>query len=167
MEKKKDAMLRFIKCSAESELKELYRYEVDVFAEAGDFEWSVENLKKEKKQGWEIYAVKIGQEIMAAAFLRFEDSILFTKNTSVKLAYQGQGYSHRIKEFYEHIARSHEVKKILHYCAVDNFRAIALNESHGYKKVQSLKGGEVWEWEKLLQKNTVQSRGETIKIVEV
>lgn len=142
--------LRFIKCNSEEELKKLYNYDVDVFAEAGDFDWSLENLKKEKKLGWEIYSVEQSNEIIAAVFLRFEDDSLATKNTSIKMTFQGQGFSHRIKDFYEHLARAHKVSAIVHYCAVDNFRAIALNESHGYKKVKTLKNGEVIEWEKTL-----------------
>lgn len=142
--------LRFIKCNGEVELKKLYNYDVDVFAEAGDFDWSLENLKKEKKLGWEIYSVEQSNEIIAAVFLRFDDNTLSTKNTSIKMTYQGQGFSHRIKDFYEHLAKTHKVSAIIHFCAVDNFRAIALNESHGYKRVKTLKNGEVIEWKKTL-----------------
>lgn len=142
--------LRFIKCNSDEELKKLYNYDVDVFAEAGDFDWSLENLKRERKQGWEIYSVENNNEIIAAVFLKFEKDLLATKNTSIKMTYQGKGYSHRIKDFYEHLARTHQVKSIVHYCAVDNFRAIALNESHGYKRVKTHKNGEVVEWEKKL-----------------
>lgn len=140
--------LRFIKCNSEEDLKKLYNYDVDVFAEAGDFDWSLDNLKKEKKQGWEIYSVEQNDEIIAAVFLRFDNDSLETKNTSIKMTFQGQGFSHRIKDFYEHLARTHKVSTIIHYCAIDNFRAIALNESHGYKKIKTLKNGEVIEWEK-------------------
>lgn len=143
-------ILRFIKCNSDDELKKLYNYDVDVFAEAGDFDWSLENLKKERKQGWEIYSVENNNEIIAAVFLKFEKDQLSTKNTSIKMTYQGKGYSHRIKDFYEHLARTHQVKSIIHFCAVDNFRAIALNESHGYKRVKTHKNGEVVEWEKKL-----------------
>jgi RimJ/RimL family protein N-acetyltransferase len=147
--------LRFIKCNSDDELKKLYNYDVDVFAEAGDFDWSLENLKKEKKQGWEIYSVEQNNEIIAAVFLRFDEDSLATKNTSIKMTFQGQGFSHRIKDFYEHLARAHKVSSIVHYCAVDNFRAIALNESHGYKRVKTLKNGEVIEWKKTLAPLTV------------
>lgn len=143
-------ILRFVKCHTEEELKRLYNYDVDVFAEAGDFEWSLQNLKKEKKQGWEIYAVEVDHEFIAAIFLRQENGILYTKNTSLKLMYQGQGLSHRIKDFYEHLARGQKAHTIIHYCAVDNFRAIALNESHGYHKTGVHKNGEVLEWQKKL-----------------
>lgn len=142
--------LRFVKCNSEEELKKLYNYDVDVFAEAGDFDWSLENLKKEKKIGWEIYSVEQNNEIIAAVFLRFDDDSLATKNTSIKMTFQGQGFSHRIKDFYEHLARTHKVSAIIHYCAIDNFRAIALNESHGYKRIKTLKNGEVIEWKKTL-----------------
>ena len=143
--------LRFIKCNTEDDLKKLYNYDVDVFAEAGDFDWSLNNLKKEKKQGWEIYSVELSDETIAAVFLRFDKDLLATKNTSIKMTFQGQGFSHRIKDFYEHLARSHNMSSILHYCAIDNFRAIALNESHGYVRLRTLKSGEVIEWEKKLK----------------
>lgn len=141
-------VMRFVKCSKEKDLKELYLYNVDVFAEATDFVWSLENLKREREGGWDIYALFISGEIVAAAFLRFADNVMYTKNTSLKMNYQGKGFSHRIKDFFEHMAKSHQVKEIVHYCAVDNFRAIALNESHGYIRGRSLKNGEVVEWRK-------------------
>jgi len=149
---KESKTLRFIKCHNEADLKRLYNYDVDVFAEAGDFEWSLENLKKEQKQGWEIYSVEMNGQTIAAVFLKFDGDNLLSKNTSLKMTYQGQGISHRIKDFYDHLAHSHQVKYITHFCAVDNFRAIALNESHGYEKVKCHKNGEVVEWKKTLSK---------------
>lgn len=144
--------INFIKCDSESDLKKIYSYDVDAFALAGDFEWSMQNLLNEQKQGWEIYSVVRGNEIISALFVKKEQNSLLTKNTPIKISYQGKGYSHLIKEFYESKAKSLKASRILNYCAVDNFRNIALNESHGYKKVAVLHNGEVLEFEKKVQK---------------
>ena len=143
--------LKFLKCQSEADLKRLYQYDVDVFAEAGDFEWSVVNLKQELENGWEIYSVELNSEIIAAVFIKFQTDILLSKNTSLKMPYQGHGFSHRMKEFFELFAKSHGAKEIHHYCAIDNFRTIALNESHGYRRVGTQKNGEVLEWKKVLK----------------
>jgi RimJ/RimL family protein N-acetyltransferase len=145
------ANLKFVKCHTEEQVKRLYQYDVDVFAEAGDFNWSIENLRLELSQGWEIYSVELNTEIISAVFIKFEGDILHTKNTSLKMPYQGQGLSHRMKEFFELFAKSHGAREIHHVCAVDNFRAIALNESHGYKRVGTQKNGEVLDWKKVLK----------------
>jgi len=145
------ANLKFVKCITEANIKRLYQYDVDVFAEAGDFNWSIENLLQELAHGWEIYSVELNTEIISAVFIKFESEILLTKNTSLKMPYQGQGLSHRMKEFFELFAKSHNAKEIHHVCAVDNFRAIALNESHGYIRVGTQKNGEVLEWKKVLR----------------
>jgi predicted GNAT family acetyltransferase len=142
--------LLFSRCKTEDDLRKVYNYEVDVFAEAGNFEWSWENLISEQKQGWEIYSLTLDQEILAAIFLRLDENALYTKNTSMKMSYQGHGYSHRIKEFYEQKAKEKAAKKIINFCAVDNFRTIALNESHGYQRIGVLNNGEVLKWEKTL-----------------
>ncbi len=140
--------LSFEACQGDDQLQEIYNYEVDVFAEAGNFDWSLENLKSQLDDGWKIYSVRAGDEIIAALFLKHQDGTLYTKNTSMKLAYQGLGFSHRIKEFYEEQAKKYKAKTILNDCAVDNFRTIALNESHGYQKVQTLGNGEITRWQK-------------------
>ncbi len=146
----KDAKLNIELCNTEEHLKRVYDYDADVFAEAGDFEWSLKNLKKEQKDGWDIYSVtmKTEKEIIAALFLKKEDDKLLTKNTSVKMSHKGMGVSHKIKEFFENRAREQKYSAIVHFCAVDNFRNIGLNESYGYDKVDTRKNGEVLQWEK-------------------
>ena len=56
------------------------------------------------------------------------------KTTSIKMNYQGSGYSHKIKEFIEESAQKNKIKQVVNFCGIDNFRMYSLNESHGYKK---------------------------------
>jgi len=70
-----------------------------------------------------------------------------TKNTAVKANYQGSGFSHEIKNFFDKKAKELKAKKILHYCSIDNFRMYSLNESHGYKKTKKSEG-QLVEWVK-------------------
>ncbi len=149
---KKNPNLIFKKCESEDDLKSVYNYDADVFAEAGDFEWSLKNLKQEQSEGWDIYSVtfKSEKEIVAALFMKKEGSSLLTKNTSVKMSHKGLGVSHKIKEFFETFAKKEKYSSIVHFCAVDNFRNIGLNESYGYLKVDVRKNGEVLQWEKKL-----------------
>lgn len=66
--------------------------------------------------------------------------------------YQGSGYSHEIKKFFENVAKERTLDKIVHYCGIDNFRDYSLNESHGYKKDDKVEGQSknVVEWVKYL-----------------
>jgi predicted GNAT family acetyltransferase len=140
--------LAFNKCKNKNDLRDVYRYDADAFAETSDFEWSIASLEKEQAEGWDIYSVSVDSEIIAACFLKNDGKTLHTKNTSVKISYQGQGVSHLIKEFYEKCAREQKAKEIINYCAVDNFRNIALNESHGYSKLPGDKNSEIVLWKK-------------------
>mgnify|MGYP006297691137 CR=1 FL=1 len=111
----------------------------------------LEEIKKELKEGWELYSATTGGDIIAAVFLKLEDGVLKTKNTAIKMAHQGSGYSHQIKEFMEEKAREYKAKAIYHYCRIDNFRMYSLNESHGYQKTgNKFDEGQVVEWKKNL-----------------
>jgi hypothetical protein len=57
-----------------------------------------------------------------------------------------------IKNFYENEAKKAQVNKVVNYCPVDNFRMIALNESHGYKRTGNSFGlnQNIIEWVKVL-----------------
>ncbi len=112
----------------------------------------MENIKKERKNGWKLYSVSTGNEIVAALFLKHDDETLFTKNTPIKIAFQGNGFSHRIKDFYEREANRLQLQRVVNYCPVDNFRMIALNESHGYRKTGNMIGTNkgIDEWEKIV-----------------
>lgn len=140
-------------CKTNKDLMQVYNYEVDVFAEAGDFEWSMKALNSQKDSGWNIYGVfspTDGDEIISALFTKVDGGEFHTKNTSLKISHQGIGISHKIKDFFEKEARSKKSKNIVHFCAVDNFRNIALNESHGYQRIESINNGETIKWSKLL-----------------
>jgi predicted GNAT family acetyltransferase len=96
--------------------------------------------------------VMTDDEIVAAVLMRKDGDTLFTKNTPIKMAFQGNGFSHQIKNFYEEEAKKQHIRKVINYCPVDNFRMIALNESHGYKRTGNSFGtsNNIIEWVKVL-----------------
>lgn len=145
--------LNFIKASKKGDYKSIYEHNLDVFSDSPDFEWTFEDIKKEVQDGWELFSVMSGQIIIAALFFRQDDDCLLTKNTALKMDFQGAGHSHRIKEFFEKEARERGLGRIYHYCGIDNFRMYSLNESHGYRKTDRKlgPGGTVVEWMKLLK----------------
>jgi hypothetical protein len=142
--------LDFVKATKAKVIEEIHDYTIDAFSDTPDFNWTFEEIKKEIKDGWELYGAKNGNEdIVAAVFLKVEDSKLLSKNTGLKIGHQGSGYSHEIKGFVESKAKEYKVKEIYHYCRIDNFRMYSLNESHGYKKTgQKLSDEQVVEWSK-------------------
>lgn len=126
--------LIFTKADKKKDIKNIFDYNIDAFSDSPDFKWTYEELQNEVKNGWELYAVNLGDEIIAALFFRIEGKVLHSKNTAIKMNFQGSGYSHQIKEFFEDKALEHKAKQIYHYCRIDNFRMYSLNESHGYEK---------------------------------
>jgi hypothetical protein len=66
--------------------------------------------------------------------------------------FQGNGFSHMIKDFYEEVASDSGLARIVNYCPFDNFRMISLNERHDYKKTGNTLGdnSSIIEWEKNL-----------------
>lgn len=144
--------LVFVPSKNSEQINEIYNFNVDVFTETQDFEWSKEGIKKEIKQGWSVFSAKSGKDIVAALFAKVDGDTLFTKNTPIKIDFQGNGFSHKIKEFYEQMAREKSLKRLVNYCPADNFRMIGLNESHGYTKTGNTIGqhNNLIEWEKKL-----------------
>lgn len=142
--------IKFVPGKSEQQLNEIYNFNVKAFADFQDFPWTKENIKKEIKSGWSPYSVKIGKEIVCVLFTKQEDEKLFTKNTPIKIDFQGQGVSHKIKDFYEELADDFNVKEIVNYCPDDNFRMISLNEGHNYKKTGKMLGSNnnIIEWVK-------------------
>jgi hypothetical protein len=140
----------FKECKTESEINDIYNFNVQAFADSHDFAWTADNIKNELENGWILYALKSNKDVICALFVKREKNILLTKNTPIKMNYQGQGHSHSIKEFYENIAKESGVKELYNYSPVDNFRMISLNEGHGYKKTgKTLTGNqELIEWVK-------------------
>ena len=144
--------LVFKEAKKEEEVVNLSRFDIQAFTDTQDFSWTLDNIKKEVKTGWKLFSVMTENEIVAAVLLRKEDDTLFTKNTPIKMAFQGNGFSHQIKHFYEEEAKKHQIHRVVNYCPVDNFRMIALNESHGYKRTGNAFGvsNNIIEWVKVL-----------------
>lgn len=145
--------ISFKKAFSEKEIKQVYEYNIDVFSDSPDFKWGLEEIKKEIEEGWELFAVTLEKDIIAAIFLRFSKGTLYSKNTAVKMVFQGSGYSHKMKEFIEKEAISLKAKNIVHYCRIDNFRMYSLNENYGYRKTNNKLGpkGHVVEWLKQIK----------------
>lgn len=145
--------LKFKEIKSNEDIEKVYNYDVEVFTETPDFNWSLQGIKDEVQDGWSLYAAMLGEEIVAVAFLKEEaDHKLLTKNTPIKMIYQGNGYSHRIKDFFEVEAANRKSQKVCHYCSSHNFRMMALNESHGYARTKKTFEGLKFmtEWEKTL-----------------
>lgn len=144
-----DSVLQFKEIKKEEDITNIANFDIQAFADSQDFRWSVDNIKNELKVGWKLYSVQYGPETVAAMFIKNDKETLFTKNTPIKMAFQGNGFSHQIKDFYELEAARLKLSKVVNYCPDDNFRMIALNESHGYKRApETLKGAKgmiVWE----------------------
>ena len=142
--------LNFNQASTKKEIKEIYNYNIDAFSDSPDFNWTLDEIIKEVDDGWLLWGVSLDNEVIAACFYKKEGTTLLTKNTAIKMTYQGSGYSHMIKEFFEEQAISLKSKTITHYCSIDDFRMYSLNESHGYEKTKSERGKLVIEWIKKL-----------------
>jgi hypothetical protein len=146
--------LHFIHSTSKDQIEQIYNFNVQAFTDSHDFNWTKENIQNEIKAGWNLYSVQIDNDIVCALFLKEEANTLFTKNTPIKINYQGNGFSHLIKEFYEDYANSNNLQRVVNYCPIDNFRMISLNEGHDYTKTGQTLGGndQMLEWEKILKK---------------
>lgn len=144
--------LIFKETKKEEEVVNLSKFDIQAFTDTQDFSWSLDNLKKELKTGWKLYSVMADDEIVAAVLVKRDGDTLVTKNTPIKMAFQGNGFSHQIKNFYEEEAKKNQIQKVINYCPVDNFRMISLNESHGYKRTGKAFGisNNIIEWVKVL-----------------
>lgn len=142
--------LTFKKAKTEEDINDVYEHNIDAFSDSPDFKWTIDEIRNEVADGWELYSLILDGEIVAAAFYKIENDSLLTKNTAIKTDHQGAGLSHTIKEFFEKVARDNKLKQIFHYCRIDNFRMYSLNESHSYKKTPNKSGedGLVVEWVK-------------------
>ncbi len=144
--------LVFKEAKKEEEVVNLSKFDIQAFTDTQDFSWNLDNIKKEVKTGWKLYSVTTEEEIVAAVLMKKDTDTLFTKNTPIKMAFQGNGFSHKIKNFYEEEAKKQNIRRVINYCPVDNFRMIALNESHGYKRTGKAFGisNNIIEWVKVL-----------------
>jgi len=143
--------LNFKQAKTDKDIRDIFDHTIDAFSDTPDFHWNLSEIKKEVKDGWQLYACQLDKEIIAALFLKIDGKVLLSKNTAVKMNYHGSGYSHRIKEFLEEFACVKKLNEIRHYCRIDNFRMYSLNESHGYEKTQNVLGedGQIVEWVKV------------------
>ncbi|MGI4992688.1 hypothetical protein ACRXCV_08670 [Halobacteriovorax sp. GFR7] len=146
--------LSFESVTSQKKVKDVYDYNVEAFSDSPDFKWTLDDIKKELSDGWQLYSVKLSDEIIAAAFVKKEGDKLLCKNTSIKMQHSGSGFSHRIMDFFEQAAKEFDVKEIVHFCSIDNFRQYSLNESHGYEKTARRLGnnGHTTEWIKQVSK---------------
>jgi len=126
--------LIFKQAKTAKQIKEAYDYNIDAFSDSPDFNWTIDAIINETKEGWEVWEAVRADEIIAVAFTKKEGKTFLTKNTSIKMNFQGHGYSHKIKEFLEQKAKELKMKEIVHFCSIDDFRMYSLNESHGYVK---------------------------------
>jgi len=147
--------LNFIKANNEKDFKNIYEYTTDAFSDSPDFNWDLEGIQAEVKDGWELEsAYNEKKDVIAALFYKVDkkSNTLLTKNTGLQINHQGLGYSHEIKNYFEAVAKKKVVNSIAHFCRVDNFRAYSLNESHNYKKTtNTLNDGLVVEWIKKIK----------------
>ncbi len=144
--------LVFKEVKKEEEIEAISNFDIQVFTDSQDLQWNMDNIRREMKGGWKLYSVTYGPDTVAALFMKTDKESLYTKNTPIKLAFQGNGFSHRIKDFYEREASRLQLKRVVNYSPVDNFRMIALNESHGYRKTGNQLGvsSSIVEWEKVV-----------------
>ena len=152
MERKKE--IKFVKTQSAKDVKEVFDFNIDAFSDSPDFKWTLEDIKKELKDDWNLFSVNLGNEVIGAAFYKFEKKILYCKNTSIKMFYHGSGYSHCVMSFFDSVALELKASKIVHYCSIDNFRQYSLNESNGLKKTSNKLGvnGHTTEWVKTFKK---------------
>ena len=108
--------LNFQKAKSNKDIKEVYEYNIDAFSESPDFNWNLKEIQNEVNDGWELYGAHLGDEIIAAVFLKKNKNSLLTKTTSIKMNYQGSGYSHKIKEFIEQSAKKYKVEEVVNFC---------------------------------------------------
>lgn len=148
MQGKASVKLKFQKAKSNKDIQNICDYNIDAFSDSPDFNWNMDEIQNEVAEGWELYSVMVDDEIIAALFFKTDKDTLYTKNTAVKVSYQGSGFSHKIKEYFEKVGRDKGLKHIIHYCRIDNFRMYSLNESHGYRKTPNKFGpdGQVVEW---------------------
>jgi hypothetical protein len=146
--------ISFIHSTSSEAITEIYNFNVKAFADSHDFAWTQENIKNELEAGWDLYSVQVDEDIICAIFMKVDADMLLTKNTPIKMNYQGNGFSHIIKEFYEEYAKEKNLNKLYNYCPVDNFRMMSLNEGHDYIKTGKSLGGnaDMVEWEKTIKK---------------
>lgn len=142
--------LQFKLARTKQHLGQVYNYNMSAFLDSDEFPWSLQWLEAQKRKGHDIYQVIYQGKVVAALFVQTTEKGLLTRQTPLKLSVQGLGLSHQIKDYIEVLAKKAKVKDIFSYCAVDNFRMVSLNESHGYRKTKNQPSATIVEWHKSL-----------------
>lgn len=135
--------------NSKKHITDVYQFNINAFTDSVDA-WTKDSITKQIKDGWSLYSVNYDGDILAAGFIKEDENALLTKNTPIKMEYQGNGFSHMIKDYYEEYAKNKSIPTIYNYCPFDSFRLISLNERHGYDKTGKSygKNGEIVEWMK-------------------
>ena len=141
--------LSFQLAKTQQDLRQVHAHNMSAFFDEDEFPWSFQWLEKMHHDGYSIYQVKCDGETIAALFTKKTKRGLLSKHTPIKLNFQGNGLSHQIKDYIETLATKAKCGDIFHYCAMDNFRMAALNESHDYRKTGQ-RDGNIVEWHKSL-----------------
>jgi hypothetical protein len=83
--------LEFTESKSNKTIDEIYNFSTEAFSGLSE-EWSVDGLKKQVKEGWQLYSVKFEGEVVAAVLTKEDADMLLTKNTTIKINYQGNGF---------------------------------------------------------------------------
>lgn len=144
-----EEILKFKKIESDADIRKIHEFNVKAFSDE-DLSWTYDNLKKHMADNWILYTANYQKDIVAAIFIKEKDDTLVTRNTSIAVDYQGNGFSHVIKDHLEDMAHAKKLKRVVNYCPFDNFRMISLNERHHYSKTGKTfgKNNEIVEWEK-------------------
>lgn len=144
-----EKQLEFNKITDDAHIRKIHEFNVKAFSDE-DLSWTYDNLKTYISNGWDLYTASYDGNMVAALFLKEEDKALHTRNTSIGVDYQGNGFSHMIKDHFEDVAYDRKLARVINYCPFDNFRMISLNERHHYTKTGNKfgKNNEIIEWEK-------------------
>ncbi len=147
--------LSITKTKSKNDIEDIYKHNTSAFTDNAEIDWSLDSLLETSDEGWDIYSASCDDNIVAALFVKKGPDTLITKNTPIRIEFQGNGFSHMIKEFYEEEAKKRGLDRLLNYCSSSNFRMMSLNEGHNYKKTGRTVGdsGEIIEWEKVLDNN--------------
>ena len=132
------------------DINEMVNSHAEVFSAEPLVLWNEESVKNELNAGWNLYTVLFNKDMVAGLFVKKQADRLVTKNTHLNIQYQGNAFSHRIKEFYEKLAEDENCSSVVNLCGGDHFRTIALNESHGYvlEEKDENEGHEIQIWSK-------------------
>ena len=62
--------LRFKKASSNKDYQDIFNHTIDAFSDSPDFNWTIEEIKREVNDGWVVYSASVEDEIIAAVFIK-------------------------------------------------------------------------------------------------